>query len=175
MPDITEELCRIERCPGCGKSYAQFRYYKNYDRTALENALIGDGAISQAKLRAAKGAAAKVHGQEKRLSWADHIGSCSPGTVDGLCESEALQDTRRAARDRLADGLPGKGRTLAESFLWDALAGGKSLESARGLEIARASGVSVRSLRRAIKTLGVKCRRVGGIAGAGSWVWTLDE
>ena len=175
MADITEQLCGLERCPGCGKSYTQFRYYNNFDRAALESALLGDGAISQVKVRLAKGAAAQVHGREKRLAWADHIGACSPGTVDCLCEGEALQDARRAARDRLADGLPGKGRTLAESFLWDALAGGRSLESARGLEIARASGVSVRSLRRAIKTLGVKCQRVGGIAGAGSWIWTLPE
>jgi hypothetical protein len=35
--------------------------------------------------------------------------------------------------------------------------------------------ISVASLRRAAETLGVKSRRIGGIAGQGFWVWELPE
>lgn len=37
------------------------------------------------------------------------------------------------------------------------------------------AGVSAASLRRAAATLGVKSRRVGGLAGAGHWIWDLPE
>jgi putative DNA primase/helicase len=40
---------------------------------------------------------------------------------------------------------------------------------------ARDAGVSAASLRRAARTLQVKSRRVGGLAGAGHWVWQLPE
>lgn len=84
-----------------------------------------------------------------------------------ITAEEALAATSGASKKQLA-------LTDAEDFL-RVLLGAGSIPAKDVRREATDAGINFASVRRAAGTLGVKSRRIGGIAGKGSWVWELPE
>src|ERR1019366_3941555 len=93
----------------------------------------------------------------------------------GLVQSEPITIT---AEQALADGSRVSKKqpalTDAEDFL-RVLLGVGPIPAKDVRREASDACISPASLRRAAEIIGVKSRRIGGIAGKGSWVWELPE
>jgi putative DNA primase/helicase len=95
----------------------------------------------------------------------------------GVGKANWLGPAPLTADDLVSPPAPApRGSALEEaaSFLQSALAGGPQ-PSAIVAADAREAGIALKTLRRAKDELGVQSRRKGGVAGNGSWDWSLPD